>query len=302
MASEPPRGGRKRPLQQEADRRDALDRLTRLAPPASARGGWTPPRLAARGRHSRSAPSDEVDEGFEDVGDQAELVAGDAADDPSTGPGLLLRLAVRFGVTRRQVLLVVILAAVACAFAVAQAFQHRARVTDVPVTTIGVSTPAGAASPGAVVGPTAAALVVVHVVGRVARPGVVRLPIGSRVKDAVAAAGGPARRADLSTLNLARVVTDGEQVVVGNRSSGSPTGSTPPPNGTGGQLPGSGLVNLNSATLADLDSLPHIGPVLAQRILDFRTEHGRFSSVDELNEVSGIGEKTFADLQPLVTV
>ena len=140
-------------------------------------------------------------------------------------------------------------------------------------------------------------------VGRVARPGVVRLPTGSRVKDAVAAAGGAARGADLSTLNLARVVTDGEQVVVGDRSSGGLPGSAPPTDGRRpGSRPGRAAVNLNSATLAELDGLPHIGPVLAQRILDFRTEHGRFASVDELNEVSGIGEKTFADLQPLVTV
>ena len=80
------------------------------------------------------------------------------------------------------------------------------------------------------------------------------------------------------------------------------SGSTPPPTGAGGQPLATGRINLNSATLAQLDGLPHIGPVLAQRILDFRTEHGRFASVDELNEVSGIGEKTFADLQPLVTV
>jgi competence protein ComEA len=122
------------------------------------------------------------------------------------------------------------------------------------------------------------------------------------VQDAVSAAGGPVHGADLSTLNLARVLADGEQVVVGDRSSASPATSTPSPTGSGGQLTGSGRVNLNSATLAELDGLPHIGPVLAQRILDFRTEHGRFASVDELNEVSGIGERTFADLQPLVTV
>lgn len=304
MASEPPSGWRKRPLQGEADRRDALDRLTRLAAPASARGGWTPPRRTATGRHARSAPAEAAGKDDEaDAAGEIGCVPGevDEPDDPAPGPGLVLRLAVRFGVTRRQVLLVLILAAVACAFAAAQAFQHRARVTGIPVTTIGVPTPAESISPAGAE-PTAAALVVVHIVGRVARPGVVRLPIGSRVKDAVTAAGGPARGADLSTLNLARVVTDGEQVVVGDRSSGSLTGSTPPPTGAGGALPGSVRVNLNSATLAQLDGLPHIGPVLAQRILDFRTEHGRFSSVDELNEVSGIGEKTFADLQSLVTV
>jgi competence protein ComEA len=300
MASEPPDRRRKSPLQREADRKDALDRLTRLAPAGTARGGWTPPRRTGTGRHSRAAPPEQASEV---VDDESLIVDADTVQaDPLHGSGLLLRLAVRFGVTRRQVLLVVILAVLACAFAAVQAFQHRARVTDVPVTTIAVSTPAGSIGPTASAGPTAAALVFVHVVGRVARPGVVRLPIGARVKDAVAAAGGPARGADLATLNLARVVTDGEQVVVGDRSSDSASRSTPPPTGAAGQLPGPGLVNLNSASLDQLDSLPHIGPVLAQRILDFRTEHGRFSSVDELNEVSGIGEKTFSDLQSLVTV
>ena len=106
MPSEPPRGLRKRPLRHEADRQDALDRLTRLAPPASAQGGWTPPRRVPRGRHSRSAPAETADGGSaveDDVGD--ERVPDDPADDRSAGPGLMLRLAVRFGVTRRQVLL-----------------------------------------------------------------------------------------------------------------------------------------------------------------------------------------------------
>jgi competence protein ComEA len=306
MASNRPIRRRKRPLRHDADLSDALDRLTRLAAPASARGGWTPPRRVATGRHSRAAAAGNEEQESEDNEHDEALSVADEDGDPADlaqGPSLMLRLALRFGVTRRQVLLVVMLAAVACAFAAAQAFQHRARVTDVPVTTIAGPTSAASLAPAASAAPTAAALVMVHVVGRVARPGVVRLPAGARVKDAVAAAGGPARGADLSTLNLARPLSDGEQVVVGDRSSGSEVpGSTPPPTASAGQLPGAGRVNLNSATLAQLDGLPHIGPVLAQRILDFRTEHGRFASVEELNEVSGIGEKTFADLQPLVTV
>jgi competence protein ComEA len=301
MASEPPTGWRKGPLASDADRREAVDRLTRLAGPTASPGGWTPPRRTPTGRHSRSGPVEPAGDDSLDAGDAGETeVAG--RDEPSPRPGPILRLALRFGVTRRQVLLVVVLAVFACAFAAIQAYQHRARVTDLPVTTVAVATPAGSTGTPAAAGPTAAAMVVVHVVGRVARPGVVRLPIGSRVKDAVAAAGGPVRGADLTTLNLARVLADGEQIVVGDKSAGRSAASTPAPTAAAGQLPGAGPVNLNSATLADLDSLPHIGPVLARRILDFRTEHGRFTSVDELNQVTGIGEKTFADLQPLVTV
>jgi competence protein ComEA len=302
MVSELPAGRRKRPLAADADRRDAVDRLTRVAAPAASPGGWTPPRRPATGRHTRSASVEATDEDSVDADDDHAEPGVEEWDEPSPRPSPILRLAVRFGVTRRQVLLVLVLAVVACAFAALQAYQHRARVTDVPVTTVAVSTPAGSISAPTAAAPTVAAMVVVHVVGRVARPGVVRLPIGSRVKDAVAAAGGPARGADLTTLNLARVLADGEQIAVGDTSAGPPAASTAAPTATAGQLPGAGPVNLNTATLAELDSLPHIGPVLAQRILDFRTQHGRFTSVDELNQVTGIGEKTFADLQPLVTV
>lgn len=144
--------------------------------------------------------------------------------------------------------------------------------------------------------------VVVHVVGAVAAPGVVRLDAGSRVSDAVAAAGGAAADADLARLNLARVLVDGEQVLVPR--PGETLAPVPgPPAVTGSGAGGSvGPVDLNSATLAELDTLPGIGPVLAQRILDWRTEHGRFSSVAELGEVSGIGDAVLADLDALVTV
>jgi competence protein ComEA len=145
------------------------------------------------------------------------------------------------------------------------------------------------------------AQVVVHVVGEVEDPGVRRLDAGARVSDAVAAAGGATPEADLGAVNLARVLVDGEQVRV-PRPGEAP--APVPRTATGGALPGAATdspVRLNDADLAALDTLPGVGPVLAQRILDWRTAHGRFTSVDELAEVSGIGEKLLARLRPLVT-
>ncbi|KRE61733.1 competence protein ComEA [Nostocoides sp. Soil756] len=152
---------------------------------------------------------------------------------------------------------------------------------------------------------SAAPVVVVHVVGQVVRGGVYRLPAGSRVADAVEAAGGATRTADLGMLNLARVLADGEQVRVPEPGEVVPPGpvAAGPGGGAGGGAsggPGS-VVSLNTADAAALDSLPGIGPVIAQRIIDWRTEHGRFTSVDELAEVSGIGEKLLAQVRPLVT-
>lgn len=190
--------------------------------------------------------------------------------------------------------------------------------TTGPSATSGAQTaPSGSATaePGggggtAAAGP-ASAVVVVHVVGQVKRPGVRELPAGSRVAQAVAAAGGAKSGADLSRVNLARVLIDGEQVRI--PSPGDPvdprelTGPGAAPGAGGGGAGGAGAgsggqVALNSADLAALDTLPGVGPVLAQRILDWRTQHGRFTSVDELGEVSGIGEKLLAQLTPLVTL
>lgn len=133
--------------------------------------------------------------------------------------------------------------------------------------------------------------VVVHVAGLVKKPGVITLPKGSRVIDAITAAGGASAKADLGTLNLARVLSDGEQVAVG---------IDPPPDAK--TAPDSPVVNLNSATLEQLETLPGVGPTIAQRIIDWRETHGTFTRVAELREVSGIGERTFAELEPLVTV
>ena len=127
--------------------------------------------------------------------------------------------------------------------------------------------------------------IVVAVSGQVHRPGLVRLPVGSRVADALQAAGGVLPGTDLSAVNLARKLADGELIAVGVTASAEP-----------------GPLNLNSATLAQLDALPGVGPVLAQRIIDFRTKRGGFKQVDELRQVDGIGEETFARLKDLVTV
>lgn len=161
----------------------------------------------------------------------------------------------------------------------------------------GPAVPGGGAGSG---GGTAVAEVVVDVGGKVRRPGVLTLPAGSRVADALRAAGGVRAGADLTGLNRARVLFDGEQVLVG--VPGAPAGgSAAPGGGPGPGAGGSGApLSLNTATAEQFDGLPGVGPVLARRIVDHRTERGGFRSVEELREVDGIGERRFADLQPLV--
>lgn len=186
----------------------------------------------------------------------------------------------------------------------------RQPLSSASASSISVGGSSGSAPPGGAGGGAASAgsVVVVHVVGQVNRPGLVQLRQGARVADAITAAGGALRGADLSVLNLARLVQDGEQIRVpkpgespvppGAAASGARDG-TGPRSGSGGS---GGPVSLNTADAAALDSLPGVGPVLAQRIVDWRTEHGRFTSVDELGEVSGIGDKLMAQLRPKVTL
>jgi competence protein ComEA len=134
----------------------------------------------------------------------------------------------------------------------------------------------------------------VHVVGAVREPGLYQLDDGSRVDDAIAAAGGPKPKAALDLINLAAPVADGQQVIVPVRSrEGTAAGAAP-----GGSQ--TGPVHLNTATLEELDTLPGVGPVTAQKILDYRNEHGAFSSVDELDAVPGIGPTRLAELKELV--
>jgi competence protein ComEA len=145
----------------------------------------------------------------------------------------------------------------------------------------------------------------VQVLGEVRHAGLVSLPAGSRVADALQAAGGLVRGGGSGGLNLARLVVDGEQIVVAHDTpsvagpGGSSTASGVGTSGAGGT---DAVVDLNAATVSDLDALPGVGPVMAGRILEWRTAHGRFASVDQLREISGIGARTFARLQPHVRV
>lgn len=135
-------------------------------------------------------------------------------------------------------------------------------------------------------------MLIIDVEGKVKRPGIVTLPHGSRVHEAIAKAGGVVDGADTSTTNLARVLVDGEQIIVGAPAAGSP--------GAGGTA-GGGRLSLSSATAEQLDELPGVGPVTADAIIAYRTSHGGFQRVEDLLDVQGIGEKTLADLKDLVT-
>ena len=138
----------------------------------------------------------------------------------------------------------------------------------------------------------------VHVAGAVRRPGLLRVASGARVAAAIARAGGPARAADLTAVNLAQPLEDGQQVIVPRR--GGPGGSGGPAaaaSGGAGAPAGASTPSLATATLEQLDSLDGIGPTLAKRIVDYRDSHGGFRSIEELREVDGIGEKRFAALR-----
>ena len=167
-----------------------------------------------------------------------------------------------------------------------------------------------AAGPGGL--STTSGSVVVHVTGAVSRPGVVTLPPGSRVTDAINAVGGASAEADTQQLNLARVLTDGEQIRVprigevlpdpapqpgGDAASGART--APGKSGDGGA---SGTVNINTASASELEKLPGIGPALAQRIVEYRDSHGPFASVDSLTDVPGIGKAKLEGLREQATV
>jgi competence protein ComEA len=138
----------------------------------------------------------------------------------------------------------------------------------------------------------------VHVVGAVAAPGLYELPEGSRVADALARAGGPTSKADLETVNLASPVADGLQVVVPRRQPQGAAGGGAA--GAAGPAATKGPVHLNSATVEELDTLPGIGPVTAEKIVAHREKHGAFRSVDELEAISGIGPKRIDQLRDLV--
>jgi competence protein ComEA len=222
------------------------------------------------------------------------------------------RLAIR-GIAAAGLALV---AVAALAFAVSLLWRGRTQpVTTAPPLVVVSGSPIVSGGPpetGASGGSAGGALplggpLVVDVAGRVRRPGLATLAPGARVADALAAAGGVVRGGDTRALNLARRLVDGEQVLVLGAGEQPPAGLPPPANGGAGAQPSGGgpagaVLDLNAATLEQLDALPGVGPVLAQRMLDWRSQHGRFSSVDELREVNGIGEAKFADLAARVRV
>ncbi len=196
--------------------------------------------------------------------------------------------------------LTVVAVIVALGLAVTCWWVIRSDSSVVPAPTLASSPPlASGVNPSTATEPSASpGRVTVDVAGRVRDPGIAVLDAGSRVIDAVEAAGGARRGVDLSVLNLARVLVDGEQILVGIPGPTGLAASELP-----GAVPSSGpLVNLNTASQTELESLPQIGPVTAQAILAWRTEHGGFAAVDELLEVDGIGEATLAQVAPYVTV
>ena len=176
--------------------------------------------------------------------------------------------------------------------------------------------PVAVASPGDVVtvttsGPTmasatpspkGAAKIVVHIFGAVRHPGLVRLPESSRVQDAIDAAGRLTRRADPGELNLAQPLSDGQQVVIGTRSEPAGEVRDQAGSGTATGPSATGALDLNRANQSQLEELPGVGPVTAQAILTWRQQHGRFSRIEELQEVDGIGPKTYAQIAPHVRV
>ncbi|MGW7713578.1 helix-hairpin-helix domain-containing protein [Streptomyces chartreusis] len=268
-----------------------------------------------------------------DAGLDAGAGAGAGSGEWRARAGLALRermpvwLQARCGLERRNVVALTVVLVLAAGFAVQHFWAGRAQSVQAPevvraAAPYGAAEPGGdqggepgsaasgtgastagasaAGSPGAV--GTSAPEIVVDVGGKVREPGIHRLPAGSRVADALRAAGGVRPGTNTDTLNRARFLVDGEQVIVGAPAAPASEGGTN--TGVGGAAaPGAAPaapVPLNTATVDQLDTLPGVGPVLAQHIIDYRTRHGGFRSVDELREVNGIGDRRFADLRNLV--
>ncbi|WP_369246522.1 helix-hairpin-helix domain-containing protein [Streptomyces sp. R41] len=236
---------------------------------------------------------------------------------PAVRERMPLWLQSRCGLERKSVTALTVLLVVAAVFAVQHFWVGRTQSVRAPEVVraaapyggragqgeqsdAGPDASTGAASPVGAAGTA----IVVDVGGKVRSPGLQRLPSGSRVADALRAAGGVRPGTNTDGLNRARLLVDGEQIVVGAPASvaGPGMGGTGPV-GTGGSAAGaapSAPVALNTATVDQLDGLPGVGPVLAQHIIDYRTQHGGFRSVDELREVNGIGDRRFSDLRNLV--
>jgi competence protein ComEA len=161
---------------------------------------------------------------------------------------------------------------------------------------IGAPASVGTGAPVSAATSPSGAPLIVDVAGEVRKPGVYEFAEGQRVIDAVNEAGGPTPKADLSSLNLAAPLTDGTQVLVPSSAGAAGVSGVP------GTTTGTGLINVNTASASELETLSGIGEVLAAEIVNYRTEHGPFASVDDLDEVSGIGPATLEDIRDQVTV
>jgi competence protein ComEA len=175
-------------------------------------------------------------------------------------------------------------------------------IAPAPSAASGTGTARSGSAPPSATGtaPGSAVSLFVHILGAVAKPGLYQLHDGARAVDAVAAAGGFTAEADRQQLNLARLVSDGEQIYVpkvGEAGSGPPGSSA-----VGGAGAVGGKVNINTASESDLETLPRVGPTMAKRIIAWREANGRFATIEDLMSVTGIGEKTFAELKDLVTI
>lgn len=185
---------------------------------------------------------------------------------------------------------------VALGIAVLVSAISSASASSIVVDAPGAGGPDGHADGGVEVVEPDPVAIFVHILGEVKRPGLVQLREGDRVIDAVAAAGGYTAEADRAALNLARFVSDGEQLHV------YAEGEVPPPSAANGTVSAGARININTADSATLELLPRVGPALAARIIQWRDSNGRFRSIEDLMSVSGIGEKTFAGLRDLITV
>ncbi|QYX80087.1 ComEA family DNA-binding protein [Streptomyces akebiae] len=301
-----------------------------------------PSRSAGPGRaDGRAASASEAGDGADGrAASVSEAGDGAAGRDPRRawrerlGPAvrdrLPLWLQLRCGLERKSVVALSVVLVVAAVFAAQHFWAGRPQPVSAPeVVRAGV--PGASAAPGstetpwgepgdgvaAVSGTSSGAVassagptIVVDVSGKVRRPGIQRLPAGSRVADALRAAGGVRPGANTDGLNRARLLADGEQVLVGTPAPVPGSGAVAGAGMGGGAAAGAGgaaagsapttPVSLNTATADQLDTLPGVGPVLAQHIIDYRTQNGGFRSVDELREVNGIGDRRFADLRNLV--
>jgi competence protein ComEA len=288
------------------DRAAARDRLHAMRLRADATSGWVPhpeqeaeptampagPTRADIGRDERRSSTARAPA----LGELARAWAEDRL--PPWAPGVLDRVRVGSVLTGLAIILVVVVVGV-------MVLHHRAPAgysSSDDASIAGSSFDSAPAASAAPTTPADASSIVVDVGGRVRKPGLVTLPQGARLADAIAAAGGPLRHREVATLDLAAHVTDGQLLLIGVTPAPSDVASTTADGGIGTGTAGSAApVSLSAATIDELETLPGVGPVTAHKIIDWRSAHNGFATVEQLQQVSGIGPARYAELSPLVT-